>query len=158
MPGPPPKPVALKLAAGNPGKRKINNFPKFSSSSGVPRPPKWLDPTARDHWKKYAPHLHSRGLLADAYLAAFEMMCDSYSEYRAATLELQELAKAACKKDAGSYTTKGGSVVSRPELIRKNKASKEYRAWCAEFGMTPSAAGTISVPSNTGKSLEELLA
>jgi phage terminase small subunit len=50
MPGPAPKPTALKLVQGNPGKRKLNKSePKFC---GAPVCPAWITDVARAEWKR----------------------------------------------------------------------------------------------------------
>ncbi len=52
-----PKPTALKLIAGNPGKRPLNrNEPKPAHS--VPTCPAHLSPTGKAEWKRLAHEMH----------------------------------------------------------------------------------------------------
>jgi len=62
-PGTKPKPTALKVLEGNPGKRPLNeNEPKPEPKAPVC--PKWLDNYAHKVWERLAPVLKQMGLLS----------------------------------------------------------------------------------------------
>ena len=62
MRGRKPKPTALKLLEGNPGKRRINGSePKPPASR--PTCPAHLSPSAKAEWKRLAEALNRIGLL-----------------------------------------------------------------------------------------------
>lgn len=46
--------------------------------------PTWLDETAKDYWRKHAPHLSEAGLLTAVSKETFAMLCQVYSDYRKA--------------------------------------------------------------------------
>lgn len=70
MAGRPPKPTALKLLTGNPGRRPLpKNEPK--PPAGKAEPPDWLSPMARKLWDKYAPRYEAMGTLTSADELAF---------------------------------------------------------------------------------------
>ena len=79
-------------------------------------PPEGLDELAREHWLEVGQELYNLGLLTVLNLRAFEMMCKCYSQWKQALDRVSEI----------SYL-------------------KEYRMWCVEFGMTPSALSKIHV-------------
>ena len=74
MRGRKPKPTALKLIEGNPGKRPINGHePKPPASK--PTCPSHLSPTAKAEWKRLAEALHRIGLLTQADRTALAAYC-----------------------------------------------------------------------------------
>ena len=57
-----PKPTALKLLEGNPGKRPLNDKePKPQKKA--PSCPKWLDPEAKKEWRRLASKMEMMGIL-----------------------------------------------------------------------------------------------
>jgi phage terminase small subunit len=61
-PGPKLKPIVLKLAAGNPGRRPLNER-EPQPTSGIPDAPEWLDDVDRACWMRTAGELHKLGVL-----------------------------------------------------------------------------------------------
>lgn len=57
-----PKPTALKLLEGNPGKHPINEHEPIPPKSTV-KCPTWLEPEAKKEWKRLAPSLEAMGAL-----------------------------------------------------------------------------------------------
>ncbi len=58
--GRPPKPTALKLLQGNPGKRRLVREPELPAGAEAPS---WLGKQARRYWDEMAPVLTKAGLL-----------------------------------------------------------------------------------------------
>lgn len=58
-----PKPTALKILEGNPGKRPINENEPIPPK-GTVKCPTWLEPEAKKEWKRLAPSLEAMGVLA----------------------------------------------------------------------------------------------
>lgn len=146
--GRPPKPPALKLLEGNPGKRKINFGPSFSEGFGAP--PRWLKAEAKRLWKKLRPELEEKRLSARVYRPMFESLCYWYGEWKelAALIEI----------DGRTFTTPNGYMAARPELLQCERAFRNLHSACVQFGLTPASSGTIKVPDGRGKSIKELLA
>lgn len=65
MPGPAPKPTALKLLAGNPGKRKLNTQEPKPLIGAVPPAYVLSDPCLLVEWKLEAPRLTRLGVLTE---------------------------------------------------------------------------------------------
>ncbi len=140
MPGPPPKPSALKLVGGNAGKRAINkNEPKPKSDR--PKVPSYLSPKAKTAFKNVCDLLSDMGVLTIADGMALEMMCNAYAEWR----DLRKII------DTSSYTyitigTSGGEVIkARPEVAMASDAWKRVKSMAAEFGLTAASRTKVSI-------------
>ena len=73
MAGRKPKPTALKLVTGNPGKRPLNDH-EPQPEAAIPEVPAHLSGEAKAEWDRIVIRLHPLGLLTDldrAALAAY---------------------------------------------------------------------------------------
>ena len=147
MRGRKPKPTNLKRLQGNPGKRRLNKREPKPRTSG-------LEPSAvvareiafRD---LVAPVLRKAELLTDADLPAFEMMAVHFAIAQEATHYVHQI---------GLTTYKNGRGKKRAILQVLRDNSTAFRAYAAEFGMTPSSRTRISLPpADHEPSLEEQL-
>lgn len=140
MSGPPPTPTSLKLLRGNPGKRALNKQ-EPTPDSLEKGPPAWLDARAKSLWRELEPMLTRTRVLTEADRRSLELLCDAYSEYRAA--------REFCRKNGTSYeaeTDRGRSVTRvRAEVGIYQDAWKRVRAMLQEFGMTPAARSKVKV-------------
>lgn len=135
--GPAPKPTQLKILAGNPGHQKLNtNEPKPRPIA--PKCPSWLDREAKREWRRVAPELEALGLLTLVDMAALAGYCASYA--------LWKKCAEAIAAEGLTFETDRGYVMQRPEVAIGNKALAEVRAWCAQFGLTPSARARMTLP------------
>ena len=155
------KPTNLKVLEGNPGKRPLpENEPKPKPIP--PHCPTWLNAEAKRMWKKLAPELDRMGLLTTVDGEAFAAACQSYGIW----VECEKYFK---KKDPETgkpygrtyeYTNKADAtnIVERPEVKIGQKAIAEFRAFCSEFGLTPSSRTRIEVKADKEEDpLESLL-
>ena len=78
-----PKPTALKVLEGNPGKRPLNDREPVPPK-GTLKCPAWLLPEAKKEWKRLAPALEAMGVLTMADLTAFEGYCQAYARWKEA--------------------------------------------------------------------------
>lgn len=85
MRGRPPKPTALKLVAGNPGKRPLNKQEPDPIYLQDLTAPTWLPPDAAGVWDEMAPMAAKNKLLTEVDVQAFAMGCVSIAQYRLAT-------------------------------------------------------------------------
>lgn len=112
------KPTALKILAGNPGKRPLPpDEPAFEQADTTP--PAWLPDAAVDRWATLAAALDANGMLNKAnreYLATY---CDLMTQY----VE---------KRKAGD----------EPDL----KILQQLRLMAREFGFTPSSQAGVVAP------------
>ena len=86
--GRPPIPTALKIRAGNPGKRPLPTD-EPQPMPGRPRCPEWLDPAAKAKWRALVPELERLGLLTRLDGDALAAYCQAWAEVREATRTLR---------------------------------------------------------------------
>ena len=80
MRGPAPKPTALRILEGNPGKRPLpQNEPQPQGDAVMPD---WLRPGAVKLWNEYAPLLTQLGVLTVADSEAFGQWCSLAAMFR----------------------------------------------------------------------------
>ena len=129
-----PKPTALKVLEGNPGKRPLNTKePKPKSKA--PKCPNWLEAEAKKEWRRMSKHLELMGLLTEVDMAAFGGYCQAYARW----------------KEAEEFISKHGSIVKTPsgywqQVPQVNIASNYLKImgkFCEQFGLTPSARSRI---------------
>src|SRR5688500_3869820 len=75
MPGPAPKPTALKILHGNPGKRKLNDQEPQPSVGAKPPAYIMARPALLAEWNRHAPRLTRLGLLTEIDDDALAMIC-----------------------------------------------------------------------------------
>jgi P27 family predicted phage terminase small subunit len=125
----------MKLVGGNPGRRPLN-LAEPQPARGRPRAPKHLSVTARKAWRHLAPLLERMGVLTEVDGVALELLAEAYADYLGAQATLKAFG-------SNIYETKNesGSVMYRthPATAIMQDADRRIRAWCAEFGLTPSA-------------------
>lgn len=111
-----------------------------------PEPPTDLSPHARDCWRRLAPELESLGLLSVLDGPGFRIACETYA------LAIYALEEMRAKKADGTLDARkkrleilevdrvhGGQHRKTPAFAIFAQASREFRSWCVEFGLSPSA-------------------
>lgn len=81
--GPKPKPTAIKILEGNPGKRPLNNK-EPQPKQGIPECPEWLEPEAKKVWERLAIELAQMGTLTTVDREVFASFCQSYARWKEA--------------------------------------------------------------------------
>ena len=141
--GPPPKPTALKLLQGNPGKRRINTRePKPDRS--VPRCPSWLTPGAKRVWQRLVPQLGKMGMLTVVDQDALAAYCQTYARWRAAE---EYLAKHGDVYPLRDDRGKIRYMQQFPQVAIARNLLLTLRAYQQEFGLTPSSRSRIEIPA-----------
>lgn len=139
----PPKPTALKVIEGNPGKRPLTkNEPEPETLTHFPKAPERFNLEARKEWKRTGPVLFNAGLITAADLPMFEAYCQAWGNYVTAQREYD-----------GEPLVMGqrGNLVKNPcAQIARDNLDKAI-ALAREFGMTPSSRSRISLPGGNGK-------
>jgi len=129
-----PKPTAIKVLEGNPGKRTLNEHePKPEKKA--PRCPSWLDQEAKKEWRRMAKQLEDLGILTEVDMAAFAGYCQAYARW----------------KEAEEFITKHGTIVKTPsgywQQVPQVSIAQTYlkimTRFCEQFGLTPSARSRI---------------
>ena len=142
--GPKPKPTYLKLIAGNPGRRPLNDSePKPKAS--IPRPPPELSSDALKEWKKISRQLFAAGILTVVDRAVLAAYCQAYGRWVQAERALAGVEQ----QGAGLLirTTKG-HLIQHPLLGVANRAMSDMVRYALEFGMTPSSRSRVRANLN----------
>lgn len=140
MPSPKPRPAHLKLMQGrSPGKdsgdRPVKLPPGFVRLP--PTPPDWLPAVARDEWDRVVPEMQRLQLLKPPDGAALAAYCMAWARF-------VESSAIVAAEGMVIHDDKLGRSQRHPALLTAEAASKELRAWCGEFGLTPSAENRLS--------------
>lgn len=147
-------PIELKLLSGTPGKdgrvndsggRAIKEPPPFQRAE----PPKpQLSPDASWLWDQVVEQMNTVGLLKPLDASALEIMCETFARWREAVRMRLERATGEFSDDDGGFlpaadrgmlARNSQGKVTGPWVGIEERAAKDFRSWCAEFGITPAA-------------------
>lgn len=149
MQGRKPKPTALKLLEGNPGKRALNRAePK--PRVVLPKPPEHLSDDEKNKWKLTVRELHPLGLMTAIDKDALAMYCTIYVRW----IKAEKMVR-----DKGEIIkTAAGNIIQNPYLSIANRALEQLNKLGAEFGMTPSSRSRVKVEAlDPSHELEKML-
>lgn len=142
-----PKPTALKLLEGNPGRRPLNpNEPKPQGK--MPRCPAWLEEEAKKEWKRMGKILGEMGMLTDMDMAAFAGYCQSYARWKAAEEFITQ--------HGDMVRTPNGYLQQVPQVSIAQTNLKILLKFCEQFGLTPSARSRIIAGSDKKDTTDEM--
>ena len=142
-----PKPTAIKILEGNPGKRKLNeNEPKPLKKA--PPCPKWLEPEAKKEWRRLAKALEAMGVLTEADMAAFAGYCQSYARWKEAEERIT---------DRGLVIrTPSGYPQQVPYISIAQQYLKLMQQFAEQFGLTSAARSRIIAGNGEGKAVDDM--
>lgn len=141
MPSPKPRPVVLKLIEGRGNGRDSGGRPVKATPGFVrlpPAAPTWLPREAAAEWRRVVPELQRLQLLKPVDRAALTAYCLTWARL----VEAQQI----LKKESLLLTDPFGKQYKHPALLVVEAAGKELRAWCGEFGLTPSSESGVAKP------------
>lgn len=143
MAGRRPKPTALKLVSGNPGKRKINKTePK--PSRVIPSCPYHLSDVGKVAWGRLSVLLDRMGVLTEADSSALERLCDCYADIL--------ICRESLKADGWTYKTQDQSgntlIKGNPAATQLRAADAQFKSYMVEFGLTPAARSKVHGTDN----------
>lgn len=129
-----PKPAAVKMLEGSPGKRKLD-MSEPQPEKKAPRCPSWLEEEAKKEWKRMARQLEQLGILTEIDMAAFAGYCQAYARW----------------KEAEEYISENGTIMKAPsgycQQVPQVSIAQTYlkimNRFCEQFGLTPSARSRI---------------
>lgn len=164
--GPKPEPTHLQLLKGTDAKHpeRINqNEPQPRPTT--PKRPSWLTHEAKRCWEKLAPICERMGTLTEADGEAFTALCiawadmvDNFRIVKEWKRRARQNAREHGQMNMGAVSrTKSGYAQAIPQVAMMRAAMKEFRAWCGEFGLTPSARRGISIADDTSEDEMEAL-
>lgn len=162
MASPKRRPVSLKLLEGrgngrDSGGRKVAAVPLFKRLP--PEAPDWLPDEARAEWDRVVPELARLELTKPvdraaltAYVLTWQRLADAsrlITEHQNFTYVIRskdgEVIDTETIEGYGLLGQNSQGIVRAPWVAIAEAASKDLRAWCAEFGFTPSAEAKLSV-------------
>lgn len=134
MSGRKPKPTALKLITGNPGKRALPKFePKPQPGAEMPD---WLSDEAKAQWALVAQQLEASGILTQIDGPALGLYCEAFARWRHANDQVV--------KFGSVVKAPSGFPVQSPFLAIANRAWDQMMKALVEFGMTPSSRSRVT--------------
>jgi P27 family predicted phage terminase small subunit len=152
--GRPPKPTALKLLTGNPGKRPLNGSEPQPLAT-PPVCPDFLPADAKAKWAELAPELSRLGLLTVVDGEALACLCSAWADFKAATETIAKEGRyqlvggwpVEVKGDDGEVRTevRGGQLQPHPALAQHARAMKAIKEFAALFGLEPSSRSRLHV-------------
>ena len=151
MRGRKPKPTAIKVLAGNPGRRPVNQAePRFHVPERTPSPPAFLSDSAAEVWRDLGKLLRDAGLFTVVDRYALAMFCAVAARWMEAERKLQQ---------AGAViTSEAGGMYQNPWLHVANKAWGQMRQMLSEFGLTPAERSRLkTVVADEEPTLAEML-
>lgn len=154
MPGPKPKPTALKLVEGNKGHQKLNgNEPKPRPLTPI-RPDFGKNERAAKHWDELVPILEYMGCLTEAEGRILYLLCLELSTVDLCESRLQNMGE-----DEYVYETSNGSQAPSAWLKQRRESSKAAESFMARLGLSPADRSKIEVnkPDAGPKAIEQVL-
>lgn len=138
------RPSHLKLAEGrSPGRdsggRVVKPAPPFLRQP--PPKPTTLSPTASRMWDEITSDQTAINTMKALDGFALEALCESYARWHDSKQR---------RLEGGMLAKNSQGVVISPLLRIEVEASREFRAWCAEFGLTPAAEVKIASTQEAG--------
>ena len=141
------KPLALKLAHGNPGKRPLNlNEPAFS---GAPKCPSWLPLEAKREWRRVFPLLQEFNVLKATDQAIFAAYCVSFARWQSAEGTVAEEGQTVREPvvSRSGYDTGKYKVKVHPAVAIAKAERQSMQRFAALLGLDPSNRSRIQAGS-----------
>jgi P27 family predicted phage terminase small subunit len=130
MRGRKPKPAALKIAAGNPGKRPIVSGPK--ALKGRPVPPAHLTGEALAEWRRVVADLVRMGVLGRENRVSLAIYCQNWAR-------MVEAERHVAEHGLMVAAPRTGVPMHNPYLSIAKASAATCSRIAAEFGLTPSS-------------------
>ena len=151
-----PKPTAIKILEGNPGKRELNKF-EPQPSAMINKCPEWLPEEARELWDELAPDLISSGVMKQLDKPMFEALCAEYAMYRRSMTHVFTHGEM-YRQPTGKLDEKGNPIYNlhaNKNIATAHASLAQWHQIAAEFGMTPSSrtaiiANAVSIEKKVG--------
>ena len=126
-----PKPLERKRAAGNPGKRSLNEAaPDYSGLRNID-PPEWLEGPGRELWELLAPQLCEQRVLRMTDVQNLEIYCAAYGRFREAQVELSRSGLVIEGSQGGKIKNPAATIVA--------EATRQMATFGSMLGLDPSS-------------------
>jgi P27 family predicted phage terminase small subunit len=134
----------LKLLDGRSANTDRNGHPIKEPppfARGLPVKPEGMSEDAAWLWDQVIMQLQTTGILKPIDAPALEVICETFARWREAVRFRKERALL-------GHNSQG--IIAAPWIGIEERASREFRAWCAEFGFTPAAENNLGEGSGGG--------
>lgn len=140
--GRPPKPTALRVIQGNPGKRPLNKKePSPDALVEVPAPPEWFGKIAVAAWQQVAPWLIEAKILTATDLHNLEAFCMAYQRWREAQDDITK---------KGIVVMGAKQEIKNPACTVANETLRQMATFGSALGLDPAARARLK-PGGTEK-------
>ncbi|MBP7339104.1 phage terminase small subunit P27 family [Niveispirillum sp.] len=134
-----PEPAAVKIAKGNPGKRRVADAPDLGAVGAI-KPPAAMGTGARNIWRDMAPELQRLKFLRATDVQAFARYCEHLYDWWSLTKSI--------RKDGRKYLAKSdhnpeGIWRTNPDVRDRERVEKQLVALEDRFGLSPAARQQI---------------
>jgi P27 family predicted phage terminase small subunit len=140
-------PAHLKLIGGrgngkDSGGRNVPEPPPFARD--LPVKPDDLSPAASRMWDAILVALPAAGLLKQMDGFALQVGCETWARW-------YEAKKMRLAQPGSGLLSKNSQGLGVSPLVRiESEASRDFRAWCSEFGLTPAAEVKLAAAGEGG--------
>lgn len=150
--GPLPKPAALKLLEGNPGRRTLDLSAGVNPRIEVPSAPSYLGKEAKKEWKRITPILEELGLISGLDRTALGLYCQAVGRLHelemafngeVARLNAGDVSYVDAVAKASQSTTPSGYVQQSvmTQLIKGHR--EQVNRYLMHFGLSPAARARV---------------
>lgn len=155
--GPLPKPAALKVLEGNPGKRALDLSAGVNPTIAIPDAPRHLGRSARKEWRRITPLLEELGLISGLDRAALALYCQAVG--RLDDLETSFNGKVQALVDAGtdycdavyevSHSVTPSGYAQQSVIVQLlTRHREQVHKYLMHFGLSPAARGRVQASNN----------
>lgn len=141
-PGRPPKPTALKLVQGNPGRRPIGKDEPVPDVT-APDCPAHLTADAKAEWDRIMPLLVRLKVVSELDTAALALYCQAFARWQEAERRIAE--QKAKGGDGLLVKAPSGYPIQNPYLAIANRAMEDCHKYLQQFGLSPAARTRVTV-------------
>lgn len=112
--------------------RLLPNSPTFRRA--LPEKPADLEGDASYCWDLIVSELGRVELLKPVDATSLEILCETYARWKDAVRK---------RREHGQLGKNSQGVVTAPWVGIEERAGKDFRAWCSEYGLTPAAENKV---------------
>lgn len=123
------KPTALKVLAGNPGKRALNDS-EPTPEAVLPIAPDSLTEVGKSKWDEVALKLYNQGIITELDVDLLELLCINYEEFTEARKMVKTFGGPVVKSDKGN-------PFQNPYVSIANQCQERMMKIMSLMGMTP---------------------
>lgn len=161
--GPQPKPTALRVLEGNPGKRALDLSAGVNPRVEIPDAPRHLGKEARKEWKRITPILEELGLISGLDRTALGMYCQAAGRLhelemafngQIARLEGEDASYVDAVYKASYAVTPSGYAQQSVMVQLLSKHRAEVNRYLMHFGLSPAARARVQASNYVDPTLD----